>query len=102
MKYDVLPTVSLEELDESAFAALMLDLALRGHDCDVTVKTAACMQGGAAPSASLAAAGYALARGHVAAIQVRYQYNGARWVDTILKTADAFKLVRMESHFDAR
>lgn len=97
MKYDVLPTVSLEELDAPAFAALMQDLALRERDCGVTVRTADCQQAEAVPSASLAAAGYALARGQVRAIQVRYRYNGAHWVDTILKSAEAFKLVRMES-----
>jgi len=97
MKYDVLPTVSLADLDAEAFAALMQELSALERDGDLTVKTAERQLVATQDSSALAAARRALLSGQVRAVQVRYQHAGVLWVDTILKTANAYTLVRMES-----
>jgi hypothetical protein len=97
MKYDVLPTVSLADLDAEAFAALMQELSAFEREGDLTVKTAEHQLVATQDSSALAAARRALLSGQVRAVQVRYQHAGVLWVDTILKNANAFTLVRMES-----
>lgn len=97
MKYDVLPTVSLADLDADAFAALMQDLSVLERTGDLTVKTAECLRTAKQEGSALSAAHRALLSGRVRALQVRYEHDGVLWVDTILKTPTAFTLVRMES-----
>ncbi|MBA4150235.1 MAG: hypothetical protein H0X66_19165 [Verrucomicrobia bacterium] len=35
----------------------------------------------------------------VRAVQIRYQYEGAQWWDTIMAVGDQFRLVRIEHNF---
>lgn len=97
MKYDVLPTVSLADLDADGFAALARDLESQERRCDVSVRTTQQADGDARESSPVTAAVRALAAGQVRAMQVRYERDGVLWVDTILRTNTAFVLVRMES-----
>jgi hypothetical protein len=51
-------------------------------------------------SVSLAEALEALRQGRVLGVQVRYRYDGTSWWDTLLRTPQGIRLVRIEHRLD--
>lgn len=92
-----LPDVYQADLDPAAFGALFADLAALPH-VQVSVKADAQTIVSEGPTMSLSSARAALEAGEIRALQVRYEFEGAVWIDTILRTPLALRLVRMQAY----
>ena len=85
-----------ENLDEALLRRLFEDLDALAAIDEVRVKGAA-GQPAQEQSVGLREARDLLLAGRIRAAQVVYEYRGRTWCDTVLRTADGHRLVRMES-----
>lgn len=90
-----LPGVHSALLDADTLAELFRDLSLVARVLDVRVKGHPASYSSSAEW-TLDAAGAALASGQVGAIQVRYELGAEVWRDTLLRTAEGTRLVRIK------
>jgi hypothetical protein len=91
-----LPDLQSSTLDAETLDQLFFDLAKLAEVLDVRLKAAATARANAA-AASLEDARLALVQGQTLAAQVRYRFQGVEWIDTLMKTADGVRLVRMRA-----
>lgn len=83
-------------LDEATVSQLFFDIGAAGELIDITYKHVGARR--AAPVAgppSLADARRALTSGEVAAVQVRYQFRGEEWWDTLVRIRTGVRLIRI-------
>ncbi len=85
-----LPDLDDGVLDDAGLDALLTDLAALGEDLEVRCKGADVHS---APS-TLAESAAALRAGSVRAMQVSYRYDGRRWVDTVMRAPEGWRVVR--------
>lgn len=81
-------------LDGETLAALFRDLSLGARVLDVRVKGHATSYS-STDDWTLEAARAALERGSVGAVQIRYQLGAEVWRDTLLRTPEGTRLVRI-------
>jgi hypothetical protein len=89
-----LPELQDAMLDPGTLDQLITDLTTMTSDLSVRLKTHPEILTGAEP-ASLEEGLQALRNGDVLGIQVRYRYGADRWCDTLLRTGDGIRLVRI-------
>lgn len=90
-----LPDLHQADLDDATVAALFRDLAACTNILEVQVKGGATARSAAKPD--LDTARDLLMGGHVRAIQVRYAYQDAQWLDTLMRTPSGVRVVRMQA-----
>lgn len=90
-----LPDLHQADLDDATVAALFRDLAACAQILEVQVKGGATARSSARPD--LDTARDLLLGGQVRAIQVRYAYQGAQWLDTLMRTPGGVRVVRMQA-----
>lgn len=95
-----LPQLQQAELDAETLARLVSDIQALTEVDEVLLK------GGSTAIAStqrlsLADAVEALQRGQTQGVQVRYRYQGGRWWDTLLRSPQGIRLVRIGHDVDA-
>lgn len=88
----MLPQLSSAILDAATLSALFADLSACAEVDQVLVKDAAGTNAATAPS--LDAAQSALAAG-ARAVQIRYRWQERWWFDTLMRTPDGVRIVRM-------
>lgn len=89
-----LPELQQQDLDEATVRALFRDVAALGEGVEVLVKGAPVARAEAlalAPEAALEG----LLAGRWRAVQLRYGHEGQVWLDTVLRTPQGFRVVRM-------
>ena len=91
-----LPKLQAESLDEALLKRLFEGLDALAAIDEVRVKGAAAAYAGERPVALREALELLLA-GRIRAAQVVYEYRGRTWCDTVLRSGDGHRLVRMES-----
>jgi hypothetical protein len=83
-------------LDEATVRQLFFDIGAAGELVDIVWKSPGARRAEVgATSLSLAATQQALAAGEVAAVQLRYRFNGEEWWDTLVRTAAGVRLIRI-------
>lgn len=90
-----LPELDEGLLDEAGFRALCAEVERLTELDQVLVKGSPARY---TPDTNwqLPAARDALIAGQARGIQLRYRYDGQAWFDTVLKTPDGYKVVRMQ------
>lgn len=86
-----MPQLQQADLDPATLDALFADLAQCAQIDEVLVKGAA--DGRAGRLAGLEQARAALAAG-ARAVQIRYRWQGATWLDTLMRTPQGVRIVR--------
>lgn len=94
----VLAELSGGLLDDRVLARLFSDLAAEAEILAILCKGAARAHGGHA-AITLDDARARLEDGSVRAIQIRYRWRGAEWWDTLMRTPEGLRLVRMQQDF---
>lgn len=97
MSPEQLPDVYQGDLDQSSYLALLEDLRALPQ-VEVSVKAGARSFVPERATISLDAAREALEAGEIRAVQVRYVFEGAIWIDTIVRTPGTLRLVRVQVH----
>jgi len=90
-----LAPLQITELDRETLNELVTDIEALGEELDIIVKRGA----GYVEShgeISIANAVELLTRGLAHGVQLRYRYRGVDWWDTLLRTADGVRLVRIQ------
>lgn len=90
-----LPVLHAGELDAATLAALFDDLETHAEVLDVLVKAGAGAHADTTP-VPLREAQRRLGSGELRGIQIRYRYGGAEWRDTLLRSGNGVRVVRME------
>ncbi len=90
-----LPNVHTALLDAETLAALFRDLAVGASILDVRAKGSATSHASTA-AWSLDAARVALIEGQVSGVQVRYVLDADIWRDTLMRTPEGTRLVRIK------
>jgi hypothetical protein len=91
-----LPDLQSSALDPETLEQLFFDLSQLAEVLDVRLKAAPTAR--ANPVApSLEDARLALVQGQTLAAQIRYRFRGVEWIDTLMKTAEGVRLVRMRA-----
>lgn len=83
-------TLSASDLDD-----LFRDLAVCAEIQHITVKHAPDQRFATPTAPDLAAARVRLDQPQTHAVQLRYNYDGAHWIDTVTRTSTAFQLRRI-------
>ena len=91
-----LPDLHTGDLDAAGLSALFSDLERHAAVSSVTVKSSA-QEYTRRQSPTLAEALEALRQRSVHGIQVRYHWDGAEWIDTILVRPNGWRVVRMNA-----
>ena len=92
----VLPPVHVAEIDHDKLRELFADVEALGDRLEIVLKRATDAHVERATSVSLAEALEQLSSGTALGAQLRYSYEGADWWDTLLRTPDGFRLVRIQ------
>ena len=95
-----LPLLHQGILDEATVHAWIDDLSLLTQIQEVQVKSAGNSYGESSPL-PIGIAGRRLLQGELRAVQVRYQWQGQEWLDTLMKVDTGFRMVRMELNSQA-
>jgi hypothetical protein len=91
---DKLPEMSDAVLDDDQLAALFRDLRQCVEVDEIVLRTGP-GRADDAGQATLDDAESLLAEREVRGVQVRYRYDGANWMDTLMPVADGVRLVRI-------
>lgn len=91
---DELPQLEESVLDEEQLRDLLSDVATYGKVLEATVKATARSQ--PAVTMKLPELYLKLVERKVFGAQLRYEYKGAVWLDTLIPTQDGVRLVRIE------
>lgn len=89
-----LPELCDEVIGAATLGALFADLRSETRVFSVSLKAQGARRAEAG-EASLASAEEELLRGSIGGAQIRYEYRGAVWIDTLLPRSDGFRLVRI-------
>jgi hypothetical protein len=90
-----LPPLQAAVLDAATLQSLFEDLAAETSVDEILMKGEACgYASGGRPS--LSGALEALEQGSAMGVQIRYRYQGSAWWDTLLRTPEGVRLVRIE------
>jgi hypothetical protein len=89
-----LPDMHQATLDDATLSELIADVEQLGSDVEVIQKAAARELVNATPLTS-AEARAQLAAGRIRAFQLRYDYDGARWCDTLTRFQTGYRLTRI-------
>ncbi len=92
----VLPPLHVAEIDPDKLRELFADLEALGERLEIVLKRAPEAHVERAPCVSLAETLEQLLSGTALGAQLRYSYKGADWWDTLLRTPDGFRLVRIQ------
>jgi hypothetical protein len=92
-----LPDLQDTLLDAETLGRLFFDLGQLATILEVRLKGAA-LSHAQSLSPSLEHARTLLAAGSALGVQIRYQYGGSEWIDTLLRTQHGVRLVRMQAH----
>ena len=90
------PPMWQADLDAAAVGQLFADLGAAAEVLSIQGKGGAQKYASPDPLA-LDTARDRLASGEIAGVQVRYRYDGGEWIDTLLRAAGGFRLVRCRS-----
>ena len=90
-----LPPIHDALLTPPAIDALFGDLELLAEGLEIVVRSPG-IRRGAPTNLTLVAARAALSAGTVAAMQLRYRFDGAEWCDTLTPTATGARLIRID------
>lgn len=89
-----IPELHIATLDDATLDQLLFDVAHAATSVEVRLKGGpTALAWGASPS--LAEARVTLQRGEASAMQLRYAFRGKTWVDTLMRTPEGIRLVRM-------
>lgn len=91
-----LPPLIVAELDDELLAELFGDVEALGEELEIVVKRGPEVQVDGAPRTTLLEAERLLRTEMTVGVQLRYRYRGSDWWDTILRSAEGFRLVRIE------
>lgn len=91
---DGMPDVHEGVLDAAFVQRLLGDLEACAHVHSITIKRAPEQHAEPDPL-DLPSAARALFDGNARAIQVRYRHQNQEWTDTIIRSGDAFRLIRV-------
>jgi len=92
----VLPPVHVAEIDHDKLRELFADVEALGEHLEIVLKRVTEAHVERVPYVSLAEALEELSSGTALGAQLRYSYKGADWWDTLLRTPDGFRLVRIQ------
>jgi hypothetical protein len=92
-----LPPVHIADVDEDTVRALFFDVESLGTRIEIVMKHAAEGHVDARHRPTLAEAFARLRSGTAMGVQLRYQFQGVDWRDTLMRTADGFRLVRIST-----
>lgn len=95
-----LPPVQTALLDAATFAQLLADVEALGGPLEVLVKWRP-EEHTAARGPSLAEARSAVEQGRALGLQLRYTYQGCLWMDTLMRTEEGLRLVRIAHPLNA-
>lgn len=90
-----LPPIHDAPLAPAAIDALFADLELVADALEITARSANARRADST-RLTLADARAALDSGTVAALQLRYRFDGADWCDTLIRTATGARLIRID------
>lgn len=93
-----LPDLQQADLDEATLADLFRDVELAAELIGVTRKDAPEVRATEEPL-TLAEAHDLLRTGRTRSIQLRYRHDGAQWWDTLTRTPNGVRLVRVRHDF---
>jgi len=89
-----LPQVHAEDIDEAALGALFLDISVASRVVEVRVKGSP--ERYASPAdGGFEAASRAFVERRIAGLQIRYEYRGKVWCDTLMRRDGGVRLVRI-------
>lgn len=93
-----LPQLQQTVLDELTLDQLLFDIAGIGEQIEVSFKGGPLQHATPSPDPGqgLLQARAALMEGTVLGVQIRYSYQGLRWLDTLLRASGGVRLVRMQ------
>ena len=91
-----LPPVHIAEIDHDKLRELFADVEALGERVEIVLKRTSEAHVERVACVSLAEALEQLSSGTALGAQLRYSYEGADWWDTLLRTPDGFRLVRIQ------
>lgn len=94
-----LPPLHCGVLDLSQVEQLFTDIEVCAGQVEVLPKYDAQVRVGDSARVTLQQGRELLATGAVRGLQIRYQYDGADWWDTLLRVGDRFRVVRIRHEF---
>lgn len=90
-----LPDIEDGQLDDAGLNALITDITSLASSIEVRCKGA----GEHSAPASLSEAVSSLRAGVIAAVQVSYVHRGQRWIDTVMRAPQGWRIVRFAPDF---
>jgi hypothetical protein len=96
-----LPELHEGDLDREGVLALVRDLEALTTIREVVLKRGAGVRVDGVAETPLSEAAAMLLGGRVRGVQVRYAWEGAEWLDTLLATPGGVKLVRIRQNFNS-
>lgn len=97
MTSEPIPELYQGQLDPAGLLAYADDLAALEAAVHVNVKSAERAYVDEAQAWSVGAAFAALSAGSVRAVQLRYVHDAVHWTDTLFRSGDGYRLVRMRA-----
>ena len=91
-----LPPVHVADIDEAKLRELVFDVESLGEDLEIVIKRSSEGHVDRGPCTSLSDAMAQLFTGTALGVQLRYRFQGSDWWDTLMRTADGFRLVRIQ------
>lgn len=92
---DSLSPLQVANLDRDTLGELLTDIEALGEDLEVLVKRRA-GHVAAQEQTSLTGAVELLFEGQAEGVQLRYRYRGTDWWDTLMRTPEGIRLVRIQ------
>jgi hypothetical protein len=92
----VMPELTQSELDGETLAALVQDLTSQTQILEVITKGGECARADKT-RLTVAEAVTALCGGAVRGVQIRYLWQGAEWLDTLMSNQGKIRIVRMKA-----
>jgi len=90
------PEMTEAFFDESGLAAFGEELSAKAQDLQIFIKGAPCLMADAEGTLGVSSAISGLCAGGFQAVQMRYAFEGVRWMDTLMRTGDgSFRLIRI-------
>lgn len=91
-----LPPLHIADIDGETVRELFLDVESLGEHLEIVIKHSSEGHVDRGPCTSLTDAITQLLLGTALGVQLRYRFQGADWWDTLMRTAEGFRLVRIQ------
>jgi len=91
-----LPPLQIADIDRDTLRELFVDVETLAHNLEIVLKRGSEQHVVNEPSRSLSDAMSELLLGTAVGAQLRYRFKGADWWDTLLRTENGFRLVRIQ------